>query len=107
MNDGAAGWDVRRDGDRIVATFKGQLSADEGIASARSFGALLKNGPAHVVWNIAAMSGYDMIARRAWQSGVWPLRKNILSITVLGGNAIVKLGAASLALALGVRCRFE
>jgi hypothetical protein len=109
MTDGpaASSWKVWRDEDRIVAMFEGLLTAEAGIASAQTFGALLKEGPSHVVWDVARMSGYELLARRAWQSGLWPLRRNILSITVLGGNAIVKLGAAGLAFALGVRCRFQ
>jgi hypothetical protein len=53
------------------------------------------------------MTGYEMGSRIAWQNALWPLRRNILSIEVIGGNTIVRLGAVGLSSLLGVPALFS
>lgn len=91
---------------RLVATFDGYLEAGEGLRSARVFAKALAPAPRDIVFDIRRMNGYHNDARRHWQSALWPVRKRIRSLTVVGGNAIVRMGAAALGLALGIRARW-
>jgi hypothetical protein len=96
-----------KDGSCIVVAFDGWLSTAEGGASAAAFVEALRRGPADVVWDVRKMTGYDTGARLAWQQALWPLRRNIRGIEVLGGSPLVRLGALTLTTLLGVSVRFS
>ena len=53
------------------------------------------------------MAGEEHAAREAWQSALWPLRSKLRHVTVVGGHALVRLGASTLGLALGVPVSFR
>jgi len=93
-------------GGTIVVAFEGWLGAEEGAASADAFVEALRCGPADVVWDVRRMTGYDTAARVTWQHKLWPLRRNIRRIEVLGGNPWVRLGALTLTTMLGVVVHF-
>lgn len=89
-------------------SFDGKLSAEEGAASARAFAdAANAHDKIEAVWDIRRMTGYDRAAREAWQSTLWPLRHKIRRVTVVGGRPLVRLGATTLGLALGVQISFR
>ncbi|MDP3279188.1 MAG: hypothetical protein Q8Q09_28615 [Deltaproteobacteria bacterium] len=96
------GWSVQIVDDRLIATFVGRLSTADGRSSALEFARCLREQPRHVVWDLGQMRGYEAGAREAWQSQLWPLREQILSISVRGGGPFVRLGANTLAMALGI-----
>jgi hypothetical protein len=86
----------------LIATLVGHLTGDDGRESATEFRQALQAGPVHAIWDLRSMSGCDSQARDAWQNTIWPLRKSIRSLTVVGGNALVRVGAVFLAALLGV-----
>lgn len=90
-----------------MVAFTGKLSADDGAASAAAFADALRHGPADVVWDLRRMSGYEAAARVAWQNALWPHRRNIRGVQVLGGNPMVRLGAMTLTALLGVSVHFS
>jgi hypothetical protein len=55
-----------------------------------------------VIWDVHGMTGYDTEARIAWQRIIWPVRKNITRLEIVGARGLVRLGAISLAIVLGV-----
>lgn len=59
-----------------------------------------------VEWDVRGMTGYDSGARKAWQRQLMPLRRQIRSITLIGGSSLVRMGAGVLALVLRIDCRF-
>lgn len=95
------------DGSNIVMTFDGWLSSAEGLTSAAAFADALKRGQADVAWDVRKMTGYDTGARIAWQQTLWPLRKNIRRVEVIGGSSWVRLGALTLTTLLGVSVHFS
>lgn len=66
----------------------------------------IARAPAHVVWNLTEMTGYDAAARVSWQHALWPLRHRIHGIEVVGGNPVVRIGAVTLTMVLGIEARF-
>lgn len=101
-------WTLRRTGDgaTVIVTFRGKLSAGEGRASAEAFAMEIAREPALVVWNLIEMTGYEPAARVAWQHALWPLRHRIRGIEVVGGNPVVRIGAVTLTMVLGIEARF-
>jgi hypothetical protein len=53
------------------------------------------------------MTGYESAAREAWQSMLWPLRHKIRRVVVVGGRPLVRIGATTLGLALGIQIAFQ
>lgn len=98
------GWklEVEATRSRIIARFDGFLSDDEGGESARRFVQALGTRKWHVVFDVRGMDGYASAARRSWQQVLAPKRHQVISLTVVGGGPIVRMGAAALGLALGV-----
>jgi hypothetical protein len=97
------GWQmsVSADGGQLVAVFEGELTTEEGIASAEAFRSALAERSLDVVWDLTRMSGYETGAREAWQRVIWPLRGQIRSLKVVGARGLVRVGAVFLALLLG------
>lgn len=97
------GWNVVVDTDRgrVTAVFEGHLTGDEGVASAAAFREAFDDRALDVVWNVTTMTGFDGQARNAWAEAVWPLRRHIKSLKVVGARGIVRVGATFLALLLG------
>ena len=89
----------------MTAKFDGHLSTEEGQASAEAFSEKLEI-PRDVIFDVRKMQGYESGARRAWQQTLWPLRDHILSLTVVGGNALVRMGATVLGTFLGLSVTF-
>lgn len=101
-------WRVSSSAFVAEAVFVGHLSAKDGRESAEAFAKeLSKLEVADVIFDVREMTGYDREARMAWQIKLTPLRERIIGIRIVGGNAIVKMGASVLALALGVELSFE
>lgn len=86
---------------RVVVRFRGHLDSEEGAISARALKEALIE-PHHVVFDVREMTGYDNGARNVWVSTLLPVRRKILSLGVVGGNAIVRMGARALGLGLGI-----
>ena len=101
-------WSLKRqeNPDRILVRFTGRLTTAEGQASIAALADALKHDPAIVEWDIRAMEGYESGARSAWQTGLWPIRDRFQGLTIRGGSALVRLGASTLALFLGVPFSF-
>jgi hypothetical protein len=104
---GTMSWRVRSEGSgRVVVTFSGRLDEVEGQRSADEFRAAMGDRTVDVVWDVRHMTGYDSGARRAWQGKLVPIRKQIRTITLVGGSAITRMGASAIALLIGTSCRF-
>jgi len=86
----------------LTFVFDGQLSATEGAESAAVLERALAGGARDVVWNVRAMTGYEAGAREAWQQVMWPNRKRIRSLKLVGGHGLVRVGATFLAVLIGV-----
>jgi hypothetical protein len=100
------GWKAKRFGDRVVAVFDGRLTSEEGRASVAEFVAKLGDSvEVDIVFDIRRMEGYEPGARVAWQKALWPHRRRLRSITLVGGNALVRMGGRLIGLALGVDVR--
>jgi hypothetical protein len=93
-------------GSTVTVTFYGKLSAYEGERSAAAIVAEFCRGPATMVWNLADMSGYETGARIAWQRALWPVRHDILGLDIVGGNPLVRIGAVTMTMMLGIETRF-
>ena len=89
-------WHITEDGDLLVASFQGRLSAEAGRASAVAFAQQLDR-PRPICFNVGGMNGYEGDARRAWQELLWPKRDLIEDIRLRGGTPIVTMGATLLA----------
>jgi hypothetical protein len=100
------GWQIARRQGALLVVFDGHLTAEEGPRSIADFTRVLGHGTSDVIWDITRMRGYDSAARDAWQHGLASRRAQIRSITVVGGGALVRLGASTIGLLLGIRCRF-
>lgn len=87
-------------------TFDGHLSSGDGEQAAREFVAALGGEACDVEWDVRRMTGYDSGARKAWQRQLMPRRRQIRSITLVGGSPLVRMGASALALVLRIDCRF-
>jgi hypothetical protein len=98
-------WQVRLDpaDERILVSFSGHLSGAEGGRSAAALVSFMADRELDLVLDVHRMTGYDRAARKSWEKALWPRRRNIRHMTVLGGSAVVKLGAMMLGAALGVR----
>ncbi len=89
-----------------MVTFQGHLSTAEGEQSVRELMTALNEQACDVEWDVRGMTGYDSGARKAWQRELLPRRRQIRSITLVGGSALVRMGASAIALVLGIHCRF-
>lgn len=87
-------------------TFLGYLGAEAGQESASAVANELAERAEHMTLEVASMTGYASDARRAWQGTLRPYRKRLLSLTLVGANPLVRMGATAMGLALGVRVRF-
>ena len=101
-------WQAHRSSpDVIEFAFAGKLSAEEGKRSAAHLAAALQTRNLHLVFDVRHMTAYEGRARVAWQQTLFPYRKAILSISMRGGNSIVRLGGTVLAAALGCTIEFS
>jgi len=92
---------------KMSASFEGHLDGKDGSASARKFVEVLGSDVRDVVLNVRKMSSYDKEARQAWQEGLWPQRKQIRSIHVIGANTLIRMGAILIGVFLGARTSFS
>jgi hypothetical protein len=101
-------WEMQTSPDSTTVTvvFRGHLSSKEGQASAQAFKAAVSNRRCDVAWDLREMKGYDTEARQAWQSTVWPIRKNISKLTIIGASTLVRAGAIFLATLIGAPYEF-
>jgi hypothetical protein len=90
----------------VVAVFDGYLDAREGEASAAAFRAALSDKMLAVVWDLTKMAGFDGGARTAWADVVWPIRKQISRLTIVGARGMTRVGATFLVLLLGTPHEF-
>lgn len=100
------GWEVRhgRSPEEIVVVFRGHVDEETGTAAALAVVRALPDGEFHLVFDVVDVSAYQARARHAWQRELWPLRKRILSITVISNSALTSMGARVFSLAMGIRC---
>ena len=91
----------------VVVVFSGRLTKEEGEASSQAFRSAVESEPSNVTWDVRHMTGYESGARIAWQKQLWPVRSHLKSIRVVGGNTLVRLGATTLGLALGIPISFS
>ena len=97
-------WFVSRTKERIEVGFRGRIAAEDGAASAKAFLRALGTLPAHVVFDVRRVEGYDGHARLAWQTALLPRRKQLRSLTVISNSALTRMGASVFALFLGIEC---
>jgi hypothetical protein len=90
----------------VVVVFDGYLDAREGEASAVAFRAALADKTLAVVWDLTRMAGFDGGARTAWADAVWPIRKQISRLTIVGARGMTRIGATFLVLLLGAPHEF-
>ena len=98
------GWKVMPPTDEnlvVTAIFDGFLDANEGAASAAAFRAAFRDQPLRVVWDVTKMAGFAGEARNAWAEAVWPLRRQISHVKIIGARGMVRIGAIFLAMLLG------
>jgi hypothetical protein len=100
-------WWVEHRTGTVEVGFRGLLDGPSGQASAAAVAGLLDRGPVALRIQVGNMTGYLPEARQAWTTALWPRRKSISSMTLVGGNALVKMGGAALGLALGIPVVFE
>jgi hypothetical protein len=91
----------------IVFRFCGRLSGEGGQQSAAVLASALDREPQDIIFEVVEMTGYETAARTAWQATLFPKRKSIRSITMRGGNHLVRLGGTVLAMALGCTIKFD
>ena len=106
--EGPVGWEVTPEPahDRVTAVFEGYLEAEAGAASAAAFREAFTGTPLEVRWDVTRMTGFDGGARAAWAEVLWPLRKQIKGLKVIGAKGIVRVGATFLAFLLATPCEF-
>ncbi|HLA76839.1 MAG TPA: STAS/SEC14 domain-containing protein [Vicinamibacteria bacterium] len=97
--------EVAPDSGRVLVTFRGHLAAEDGRASAQAFHDALATGPRDVVWDLREMADYEGEARAAWQKALWPVRKNVKSLAVVGARPLIRFGAVFLASLIGAPWR--
>ena len=90
----------------MQVTFQGHLSTEDGQHSVRELVGAIGSEACDVEWDVRGMTGYDSGARKAWQRELLPRRRQVRSITLIGGSALVRMGASALCLMLGIDCRF-
>jgi len=98
------GWKVTppSDGNPVVeVVFDGHLTAEEGADSAAAFRAAFGREPLEVVWDVSNMAGFDARARTIWAETVWPLRRRVSRLRIVGARGVIRVGATFLALLLG------
>jgi len=96
------GWSVRREEGVVCAEFVGYLDGRDGESSAREFVAAVERDAVEVVFDVRQMSGYASAARRSWIRQLMPIRKQLRSIEVRGGNPLVRMGGSVVGAVLGV-----
>jgi len=89
--------------DRVIAVFAGHLSDEDGKASAAQFSNAIGNDEVEAVFDIVDMDSYEPEARQAWQKTLWPVRKRIRQIILVGGGPLVRIGGMLLATALSAK----
>lgn len=96
-------WNVRREQDVVTCTFTEHLDEFDGRLSAAEFAKVVDQiDSASVIFDVRGMKGYDKPARIAWQDALRPRKAKIKSIDLIGGNAIVRMGASVMSLATGI-----
>ena len=98
--------DTTPDGATVTAVFEGRLTEEDAVTSACAFSDAIRERPVDVVWDLREMSGYDSKAREAWQEAIWPSRRNIRSLTLIGAKPTVRVGGMMLAIFIGAPWKF-
>lgn len=97
------GWVLTREGATLRASFEGTLTASEGERSAAALRELVRDlEGVDIVLHVRDMEGFDTAARKAWQRELRPLRARIRSLRTVGASPIVRLGASTLGLLVGI-----
>lgn len=102
----SAGFSLHIEPKRLWLTFYGTLSANDGAVSAEQVSACLLHSPRELVLDVRKMKGYDSKARQAWTAVLGPQQKQITRILVVGGSALIRLGASTIAMLLKTRLAF-
>lgn len=109
MVDAAVGeenWEVRRGRERVIVTFRGNISEEDGRASARAFLSALGATPGiDVVFDVREVRTYAGGARQAWQELLLPRRKQILFLAIVSRSRLTRMGASVFAMVLGLNYR--
>jgi hypothetical protein len=95
-------WEVEREGLQVIARFSGRLSTEAGAESVAAFVLAMGEDRIQAVFDIRKMDGYDSGARRAWTHALQPVRDQLESIELRGGNALVRMGGSVMGSLLGV-----
>jgi hypothetical protein len=101
-------WKLRRspDGSTVVIIFCGNVRAAEGAISASALADELMRAPAHLVWDVMRLEGYESAARIAWGRALSRVRHAIHGIEVVGGSPMVRVGLVTLVMMLKVEASF-
>lgn len=101
--DRGQGWRlVGEDTSAVEIAFVGHLDTEGGVSSAEVVSKCLRESRRKLVLDVRDMEGYDRGARIAWQEVLWPQRDRIRALVLVGGNAVVRMGASVMAMFLGV-----
>ena len=88
---------------RVTAVFAGHLNDQEGVDSAAQFSKAMGQEEVEAVFDIVDMQSYAPEARQAWQKALWPARRQIRQIILVGGGPLVRIGGVLLAGALSIK----
>jgi hypothetical protein len=100
-------WEVSRqpDTDRITVVFRGNISEDDGVGSARAFLVALGATPSvAITFDVRDVTGYSGHARAAWQKLLMPRRQQIREMTVVSRSRLTRMGASVFAMVMGIPC---
>src|SRR4051812_2745192 len=96
-------WSVTREGrNAVCVVFRGHIFSEDGAASAQRCFSMFGSDSLHIIVNAPDFEGYDAQGRQAWQSTMWPIRRQIKSITLLNRKPLIRMGVTAFGLFVGI-----
>jgi CheY-like chemotaxis protein len=100
-----ASWIVNRpDGGAVVITLTGHVSAGDMRAAAKAVARQLGEKPGRVVADLRRLRSFDLAAPSVAQETVWPVRRRMEHVVVLGGSLMARLVSRAACAVLRVPC---
>jgi CheY-like chemotaxis protein len=102
---GKASWTIERTDHVVVLAWVGHVTGVDMRAGTRALADVLEAaGPCDVVSDLRKLTGFDPSAANVAENSVWRVRKNISSVTVLGGSPLARIVSKAACLVLGIPC---
>ena len=96
-------WSVTRPTNTyVMVLFKGHITTAEGEESAKRCTELVGSDSVHLVGDFADFVSYDSGARLAWQSHLWPIRRQIKGVIYQSERTLVRMGVSTFGLFLSI-----